>query len=168
MRILVAYASRHGATQVIATVVGHTLEAFHHTVDIRPVEDVRGVEEYDAVVVGSAIYRRRWMPEATGFISRNRDALAGKPVWLFASGPLGTARRGVRAKDPTGPVGAVVPRGQVVFPGALDPGELTVAEHALRWTPSGRATLPAGDYRDWDDIRAWAASIGETLHATRV
>lgn len=159
MRILVAYASRHGATQVIATVVGHTLEGYQHTVDIRPVEDVGGVEEYDAVVVGSAVYRGRWLPVATGFIRRNADALAGRPVWLFASGPLG-AEHAVRV--------ALGPRGQVVFPGALDPAELTLRERALRWTPAGRATLPAGDYRDWDEIRAWAGSVGETLQATRV
>lgn len=78
-------------------------------------------------------------------------------MWLFASGPLG-AEHAAR----------VAPRGQVVFPGALDPAELTVRERALRWTPAGRATLPAGDYRDWDEIRAWAGSVGETLRATRV
>ena len=167
MHILVTYASRHGATQMIATVVGHTLEGYQHTVDIRPVEDVGGVAEYDAVLVGSAVYRGRWLPVATGFIRRNADVLAGRPVWLFASGPLG-AKHAVRAKEPSGRVGAVVPRGQVVFPGALDPAELTVRERTLRWTPAGRATLPAGDYRDWDEIRAWAGSVGETLRATRV
>ncbi|HEU4514092.1 MAG TPA: flavodoxin domain-containing protein [Nocardioidaceae bacterium] len=163
MRILVAYASRHGATQVIATVVGHALEGFHHAVEIRPVEDVGGVEEYDAVVVGSAVYRRRWLPEATAFVEHHRGVLAGKPLWLFSSGPLGSGPAGEPVK---GPGRLVPPRRHVVFPGALDPAELSLAERALRRTRAGRAALPAGDYRDWDEIRAWAGALGEDLRQT--
>ena len=163
MRILVAHASRHGATQVIATVVGHALEGFHHAVDIQPVADVGHAEVYDAVVVGSAVYRGRMLKETTAFLERNRDVLAGRPVWLFSSGPLGNGRVREPMKAPTR---LVAPHPQVVFPGALDPAELTLAERVLRRTPSGRVTLPAGDFRDWDEIRAWAGAIGEELRQT--
>jgi menaquinone-dependent protoporphyrinogen oxidase len=124
---------------------------------------VGGAEAYDAVVVGGAVYRRRLLREATGFLERNRDVLAGRPVWLFSSGPLGNARAGDPLEDPSR---LVAPHRQVVFPGALDPAELTFAEQVLRRTPSGRATLPAGDFRDWDEIRAWAGAIGEELRRT--
>jgi menaquinone-dependent protoporphyrinogen oxidase len=57
------------------------------------------------------------------------------------------------------------PRGHEVFPGALDPGRLTLAERWRRRLPRGRALLPAGDYRNWPQIDAWAACIARALTA---
>ena len=52
------------------------------------------------------------------------------------------------------------PRGHSVFGGALDKADLSLVE---------RATVRAvhakyGDYRQWDEIGAWADEIGETLN----
>lgn len=163
MRILVTCASRHGATQVIATVVGHTLEDAGHVVDLVPVSDVADVEEYDAVVVGSGVYARHWMPEALAFVRRHARALAARPVWLFSSGPL----------SPPGPAGwagqdarelpelqrLVGPRGHALFPGALDPASLGFGERLSRRLHGRRAALPEGDFRDWDEVRAWARGV---------
>jgi len=54
MRVLVAYATRHGATQGIAARIARTLEARGMGATLAPVDDVRDVAAYDAVVVGSA------------------------------------------------------------------------------------------------------------------
>ena len=48
--------------------------------------DASGPSGFDAVVVGSAVYSMRWMPEATAFILAHRLALSERPVWLFSSG----------------------------------------------------------------------------------
>ena len=45
---------------------------------------------HEALVIGSAVYSMHWMKEASEFHRRNRALLAGRPVWLFSSGPLGT------------------------------------------------------------------------------
>jgi menaquinone-dependent protoporphyrinogen oxidase len=83
MSTLVAYATRYGATRGIAdTLVAHGQPAEAH-----PVSAVSDVGHYDAFVIGSAVYMFHWRKEALRFVKRNRAVLAGRPVWLFSSGP---------------------------------------------------------------------------------
>lgn len=56
MSTLVAYASKHGATQGIAERIATTLKAAGHEAEARPVEAVDDLTGYDAFVVGSAVY----------------------------------------------------------------------------------------------------------------
>jgi menaquinone-dependent protoporphyrinogen oxidase len=158
MRILVAHASRHGATQVIATVVARVLERDGHAVDVLPVVEVGDLAAYDAVVVGSALYRRHWLEEATVFVRGNREALAARPVWLFSSGPLGSVEAVAPAELPE-LERAVEPRGHAVFPGALEAGLLSFRERLLRSLPRARKALPEGDFRDWDEVDRWAQAL---------
>jgi menaquinone-dependent protoporphyrinogen oxidase len=158
MHILVAHASRHGATSVIATVVARALARAGHSVDVLPVAEVGDLAEYDAVVVGSAVYRRHWLEEATAFVRDNRELLAARPVWLFSSGPLGSSTVLAPAELPYLEQ-AVGPRGHAVFPGSLEVGLLTFRERLLRSLPRAREALPEGDFRDWDEVEVWATGI---------
>jgi menaquinone-dependent protoporphyrinogen oxidase len=169
MSILVAYASKHGATREIAERIAETLVAAGQKAEARPVAAAGDLVDYGAFVIGSAVYMGHWQKEAAEFVRHNRAVLAGRPVWLFSSGPLGT--------EPTDPQGrdltvvaepkeiaefreAIRPRGHRVFFGVLDPGRLGLSERALRKLPAGRALLPEGDFRDWTQIEAWARDIG--------
>ena len=58
---------------------------------------------------------------------------------------------------------ALAPREHMVFFGALDPKELSLAERAMRKLPAAREALPEGDFRDWDDIDSWARAIAGEL-----
>jgi menaquinone-dependent protoporphyrinogen oxidase len=174
MNILVAYASRHGATRGIADRIASTLTTDGFDVTLRSVSEVDGVDGYDAFVIGSAAYMGRWLNEATRFVRRNRDALAGRPLWLFSSGPVGTESA---TKDGKGPLEASAPReftefaselptrGRRVFYGAyhpdLRPG--TFLERLTNLIPAVREALPAGDFRDWLAIEAWAHGIAREL-----
>jgi hypothetical protein len=62
-------------------------------VDIVPPEAVDSVEDYDAVILGSAVYTGRWLAPARDFAIRFRDPLATRPVWLFSSAPVGDPSR---------------------------------------------------------------------------
>src|SRR3989304_1421138 len=88
MSVLVAYASKHGSTELIADAIGDALRRAGHDVDVRPVSDVRDLARYGAAVVGSALYIGRWQGEALRFLRRQEASLAGMPVWFFSSGPL--------------------------------------------------------------------------------
>lgn len=175
MEVLVTYASRHGSTTGIAERVAETLRARGLSADARPVDEVRDVGAYDAVVVGAAVYMYHWLKDAVRFVQHHRDELAGRPVWLFSSGPLGTdqvdehgvdVRVASRPKELDELASLVRARGTEVFFGAWDPEAPPVGlvERMMRHTPASEA-LPPGDFRDWEAIEAWAATIAEELTA---
>ena len=174
MRVLVAYASRHGATAGIAERVAATLGAAGVPAEAKPVDAVPSVEEYDAVVLGAAAYLGHWLKEAAAFAHRHQGALASRPVWLFSSGPLGTATvdaeggdvaDGARPKEFEELTAALHPRDTRVFFGAYDPAAPPrgLGERLTRMMPAAREALPAGDFRDWDAIDAWATGIAGEL-----
>ena len=90
MKVLVTYATRHGATAGIATRIAETLTASGHDATAEPVEGVTDIAGYQAVVLGGAAYMSRWLTPAVRFARRHHADLATRPVWLFSSGPLGT------------------------------------------------------------------------------
>ena len=177
MSVLVAYASRHGATQGIAEHLADRLRADGLEAEARPVSAVRDVAPYDAVVVGSAAYMFHWLGEATAFARRHRAVLAARPVWLFSSGPLGTDTVDAEGQDVLvtsepkefAELRSVLhPRDVRVFFGAFDPEARPVglAERFVRHMPAARNAMPIGDFRDWPAIDAWADAISAEL-ATR-
>jgi menaquinone-dependent protoporphyrinogen oxidase len=174
MRVLVAYATRHGATAGIAERVAAALTAAGMPAESRPVEDVKDVEPYDAVVLGGAAYMFHWLKAAGMFARRHRNELAARPVWLFSSGPLGTdlvdkdgknVLEASRPKEFGGLTDLLHPRGEQVFFGAYDPDAPPVGlgERLVRHIPAAQAAMPSGDFRDWPAIDAWAGQIAAEL-----
>jgi menaquinone-dependent protoporphyrinogen oxidase len=174
MSILVAYASRHGATRGIAQRIGDTLRAAGLEVHVQPVDEVPGVAIYDAVVVGGAAYMFHWLKESAAFVHRHRAELSRKPVWLFSSGPLGTEPVDAQGRDQkTAAIPRELPelaelvgaREYRVFFGAYshDRKPIGIGERLVGWMPATRDALPEGDFRDWDEIEAWAREIAAAL-----
>ena len=168
MRVLVAYASKHGATEGIAERIAERLRAAGCQVEARPITAAGDLAGYDAFVVGSAVYMFHWMKAGSKFVKRNRAILASRPVWLFSSGPVGsdaTDAEGRDVRDVSGPkelcelTQALSPRDHRVFFGAIDRSTLgkgLVERVSAKW-------FPDGDFRDWREIDAWAAAIAEEL-----
>jgi len=174
MRILVVYASRYGATQGIAERIAATLRAQGIEATLQRAQDADDPERYDAVVIGSAAYYFRWMKSAVNYVRRHHDVLASRPVWLFSSGPLGREARDAKGRDlrdVTIPKeitefrDAIKPRDHRVFFGAMHHSKLGSAHRLILKLPANRdnAIFPEGDFRDWDDIEAWAGSIAQSL-----
>lgn len=174
MKVLVAYASRHGATAGIAEAIGKGLAARGHEVDVADVEDVATVDDYEAFVLGSAAYIFHWLKPATVFARRYRPILEDRPLWLFSSGPLGTdlfdadgndVFEAARPKDWVTLIDTLQPRGTKVFFGAWDPDAPPVgmAERLMKHLPASAETLPSGDFRDWAAIDEWAEEIADGL-----
>jgi menaquinone-dependent protoporphyrinogen oxidase len=172
--ILVAYASRHGATQGIAERIGERLRAAGLDADVRRAAEVRDAARYDAFVVGAAAYMFHWLKDAMKFVERNRTLLSERPTWLFSSGPVGpdkTDKEGRDVLEVTVPKefeelrAAIRPRGEKVFFGAIDPTAkpMGFAERFVSIMPAGRDAIPKGDFRDWPVIDAWADGIAKEL-----
>lgn len=175
MTVLVAVASRHGATREIADVIGETLGSALASldedaeVDVLFAENAYDLSDYEAFVLGSAVYNGHWVEAACDLVERHGRILRSRPVWLFSSGP---ARSGALKGDTGGADGVVDVARQArvsaayqhrLFPGKLDRRRLCLAERAV----AGALGLRDGDYRDWQAVRAWARVIASTLHASR-
>ena len=160
MRVLVSTASKHGATGEIGARIGSVLGERGHEVDVRCPSEVQTVERYDVIVLGSAVYAGHWQKEARELARREGELLSHRPVWLFSSGPVGdppqpeelpTDGEEIRAA-----VGALEHH---LFTGRIDKAALSLPERAVV-----RALHVAeGDYRDWDDVELWAATIAESI-----
>jgi menaquinone-dependent protoporphyrinogen oxidase len=167
--ILVTYASKYGATKEIAQKIGEVLCQAGLQVDVLPVNEVRELRPYKAVIVGSAVYVGKWQKEAVTFLRANENILANRPVWLFSSGPTGEGDpvelvEGLRLPAALQPVlDRIQPRGIAVFHGYIDPDKINFIE---KWAIKSLVKKPFGDFRDWDVITAWATSIAETLIET--
>jgi menaquinone-dependent protoporphyrinogen oxidase len=76
MRILVVYASRHGATAGIAARIARRLADEGAVVELRCVDQVETLDDHDAVAFGAPVYDQAWPPEATRFVTEHRDTLS--------------------------------------------------------------------------------------------
>lgn len=161
--ILVAYATKSGSTKEIAEVIAEQIRHAAHEVTVLDAADVRSIEPYKAVVLGSALYAGRWRRDAVKLLRRNEELLARRPVWLFHSGPIGPEQVPQRAprkvREIAARIGAEEP---VTFGGRLT-SETAVGFIAKKMARSSMA----GDFRNWDEIRLWAYVISERLVAAR-
>ncbi len=147
-------------------------------VELRRVDQAGDLDGFDAFVIGSAAYMGGWLGGATTFVRHNRDLLARRPTWLFSSGPTSADTVDAKGRDlltTSAPkefaefARTIKPRDERVFFGAYDPEAPSVgtAEKVMsgfmRVLPAARNALPAGDFRDWPAIEAWAEDIAKEL-----
>jgi menaquinone-dependent protoporphyrinogen oxidase len=180
MKVLVAYASKYGSTKGIAEFVSEKLRQQGMQADVQEVRAVRNAADYDAFVIGSAVYMFHWLKEAKQFVSKNSSLLVNRPVWLFSSGPVGIQSKDAKGRDlleVSGPKeldelrALVKPRDHRVFFGALEGMRLTgtigFAYKLARRSQAAREAMPEGDFRDWKEIEIWAVGIAQGLTTTR-
>ena len=161
-KVLVAYATVYGSTQGVAEAIAETFRTQELEADVLPAGDVRSLDGYSAVVLGTAMYFFLLRPEAKRFLARNRAAIAGGvPIALFALGPFTTKPEELEAARK--PVDKLLessswlkPVSVRIFGGQHQPEKLRFPHTMMR-------TTPASDARDWDDIRAWALELAEAF-----
>jgi len=164
-KILVAYATKHGATKEIAEKIGDVHHQAGHSVDVMPVKQVNDLEPYKAILLGSGVYIGQWRKEAAAFLKSNEKALTERLVWFFSSGPTGEGdpvklMKGWSFPKSLLPIAdRVHTQGIVVFHGDLDEKKLSAFE---KWAIK-KVKAPLGDFRDWDTIAAWAAEVAGVL-----
>ena len=171
MKTVVVYASRYGSTKEVAEFIAEHLRQGRVSAEARSVETVSNPEDYDALVVGSAVYMQHWMDSAVKFVHEHDAALSERQVWLFSSGPLELPPELVAKndldivpKEIPGLQETLKPRDHRVFFGALDPKKLSFKHRALRKLPAARPLLPEGDFRKWDEIKSWTDEIAQALN----
>lgn len=167
--ILVTYATQTGWTPGVAEVIAKTLAEGGAQVEVRPMGEVTSLAPYSAVVAGSAIQDKKWLPEAMAFVQTHRAALAQKPFAAFLVCMTLAMKNGEKYRPEVekwlNPVRSVVnPVSAGCFAGGLDISRIPAFSDRLKFRVSVWAGVwKEGDHRDWDAIRAWAESLKSRL-----
>ena len=156
--VLIAYATKHGSTHEVAESVAAHLAEIGVEAHTLPAHRVESIGEYEAVVLGAPLYMGRWHRDARAFLGRFRTELASKPLAVFALGPLEDDREhweGARKQlyKALSHVPGVEPVTVGLFGGAIVPETLHFPF----------SHVPAGDLRDWGEIREWTERLPEAL-----
>jgi menaquinone-dependent protoporphyrinogen oxidase len=171
MKLLIAYATRKNSTKETAEFIGEIMSTRGAEVTVADCDDVANVREYDAVIVGTAVYTGEWLPAAETFLRKFGDEMAQKPFAYFM-----LCIRVLEADGYSYVMDEYVPHYLLqkmtnivegtVFAGRLYDEDIDWHE---RWTLSVRyegAQDPLSinhDYRDWAEIRAWAHRLADRL-----
>ena len=162
--ILVAYATKYGATRDMAERIALILEQAGFRVQLSASERVASVRQFDAVIIGSSIYHDNWLLEAEELLESFHEQLAAKKVWLFSAG-VTPELVGERQIDDWLPgtlkslAEHIKPQKTTLFAGKVDAETMKLDD----WLVNPGLRQTSEDYRDWAIIEAWARSIAETL-----
>ena len=169
-KILLAYASEFGTTSEVAVFIGKVLCQAGATVDIKWIKNVKDLNKYDAVIVGSAIQYDKWMPDAVNFVTTHRDSLSKLPVAYFFT-CLTLSKRTEQSEQQAmvyaKKLSALSPQVKPVsvgrFAGVLDYGRLPFFFRLISKVIYLFLGVREGDYRDWDAIRTWTEEVSRSF-----
>lgn len=171
-KILVTYATFTGSTAEIAQAIGNVLSDNGASVDVRPMTEITDLSGYDSVVLGSAIQKSAWLPEAMQFVRTHQQALSQKRTAIFlVCLALAMKSKVAREKSKTTVVEWLKPARDLVNPIAEGyfAGILNIQKIPYFWARVGfrisvwTGVWSEGDHRDWGAIRAWAQDIAGKL-----
>jgi len=170
-KILVTYASGTGWTVGVAEAIGKTLVESGAQVDVLPMKEVKDLAAYRAVVAGSGINGRAWLPDAMQFVRQHQAELARKPFAAFLLCMTLAMRNGEQYRsqvaDWISPVRALVhPVSEAQFAGGLDIRRISSSSERFKFRLSVLfGVWKEGDHRDWNAIRLWAQQLKPLLEA---
>jgi len=162
-KVLVAYATWAGSTAGVAERIAEVLSRNGFAAVAQRARDVRDTSGYDAVVLGTAVHAGKLHPDALKFAGRNAADLKSKPFAAFV------VCLAMTATDEKGRAQAtayleplrrkVKPVCEGRFAGAYDPQKAGFVERQIM----KMVKAAPGDFRKWDEIEAWAASVSPLL-----
>lgn len=174
VRLIVVVASAHGSATGVAERIAVRVQASGIDARCRTFADLGSASDCDALVLGSAVHNRQWLPESDRAIEAAGDCLGGLPLWLFSVSSVGATTSVlsdrvaafIRPRTPEPMTVERLRRTRTVrdhrwFAGAVGPGD---------WPGFGRVVFRLlggryGDARDWADIDRWADRIVWALTA---
>ena len=179
MKALIVYGTRYGTAAEIAEEIRKFIENEGIEVDLIDSRGIKNhdISHYDMVIVGSGIKIGKWTKGALKFMENNKFALADRKVALFVT--CGAANmEETTAEGQEKYLDEVAekylsnkPVATGLFGSVYDPN----AKHGLMYKLATKFIVKKGldkqgidtskrlDYRDWDEIRAWALNLTNML-----
>lgn len=156
-KILIAYATMAGSTREVAEFIGNVVKDAGLEVDLLPVEQVKNLAGYDALILGSAVRVFHLLPKTTRFLRKFKKAIRKVPFAAFlvclAMSEDTPERRATATKFVKPIIKIKHPMSLGLFGGVMDPSKLT--GYAL----GPFKNHPLKDHRDWDKIKDWAVEL---------
>ncbi len=166
--ILVAYASKCGATAETAEFIGRRLSGLGQSIDLMPTRRVRSLSGYGAVILGSACYMGKLLGEAQDFAEKFLASASNIPVALFSLGLTAREKTPEKTQEALAyfdPLRAyVTPAAVAAFPGRIRYDTLPLLYRTMAQADK-EGTLAEGDYRDWDAVGAWVDALPAGFYA---
>lgn len=166
---LVTYATKYGSTTGVAEAIAKTLMENSHQVDLFPAREVKSVDGYDAIIVGSPLYIGNILGDVSKFLSRNKNLLKKTPTAFFVLGPLENKPEDIegvqKQLDPIlKRLSWLQPVDSKIFVGALGLEKLRFPDSMVKLgAKDPNSPMRTRDERDWPAIREWALSLPEKL-----
>jgi menaquinone-dependent protoporphyrinogen oxidase len=164
-KVLIAYASKYGATTEIAQKIAEDLKTATVEVDVLPANKIKDIAPYQMIIIGTALYMGQWRKEAVQFMKSQQGTLVKQPVYIFTSGPTGEG-------DPTELLqGRIIPESLKSILAVIQPKEVTVFGGKAdtermngfdKWIMK-KVKAGSGDFRNWQAISAWTTKISASL-----
>jgi menaquinone-dependent protoporphyrinogen oxidase len=169
-RILIVYGTSEGQTARIAEYLADVIRGNGHVaypVDLRR-SHPPGIDDYDAVIVGSSVYMGKHQKYVTDFIRQHRPALEGLPSAFFSVSLAAHENTAAATREIAGYLKQFVqvtgwcPRKVAVFAGALRYTQYSLIK---RWIMKSIArnkgsfdldTSRDYEYTDWESVRRFA------------
>lgn len=165
-RILVAYATKCGSTAEIATAITEILCAGGLSAELIRANNVKSLEGYQGIVLGTAIYMGSPLKEASNFIEKFSSQMADFPFAIFdvcLTMKEATPENQRIALDYLKSISEVIPPIKTgAFSGRIDLASLPPLYRLFAQSDS-EGILAEGDYRDWKAIGDWAEALGIVL-----
>lgn len=172
--VLICYGTRYGTTTTIVQEMVKTLKDLNISVDavnLKKESLTRPVQDYDLVIVGSGIQTGKWTKEPLEFIESNMASLIPKEVALFVvCGDAGTPEKCDEAQaDYLDSLVREYSNLSIIstglFGGMFDFDRYNFVVRRLvksivkKNYPEDEELPEKLDYRDWEQIRDWTASL---------
>lgn len=174
MKALVAFGTKYGSTVKVAEEISSVLKTLGADVTVHDLRQKRvgPLEQYDLVIVGSAILVGAWTKEAQRFLEENSEVLSKKKVALFACcGDMVFQRSSMEEcrknylENVADKYGIKSPASMALFGGVLDFSKYGFLVKAIlssskkEFEQKGIDMSKPYDFRNWEEIRSWAGSL---------
>jgi menaquinone-dependent protoporphyrinogen oxidase len=168
-KILVTYSTCTGFTIGVAEAIFKNLIECGITAELFPMKDVKNLSSYKAVIAGSCVQDRKWLPEAMQFLKTNQAILSQKPFAVFfvcmtLGMPNGEKyREGI--KEWMLPIRRIVkPVSEGFFAGGLDISKIPGFGNRIKFRLSVlMGVWKEGDHRNWNEITKWTNELKTIL-----
>ncbi len=168
--VLVTYGSWAGSTAEVAEAIGERLRVGGNEVDVLSASEINEVSSYRMVVLGAAVRAGRPHRDAVAFARSNAAALANVAVALFVvciTMKDDTVENRESSSEFLQPIrdalSGIEPVSTGIFGGAVPGGEQLDTLPLRQRLLFKACKSMAGDWRDWDGIRAWGDELRQKL-----